>query len=163
MAANASDDRVRADIRPPDFRAAIAKIRTQLVAKKKRVGEINGEISDIWAKIEGHKVNKQAAKTFAKLDGMEPIDRADFIRSLNGLMDASGWPNDATDLVDGAEGNVVKMHVGQGNDNEPGADDEEKDEEVDEEPDRSRRARRGPGIAGLDKARGHLAGRQPAA
>lgn len=161
MAANASDDRVRADIRPPDFRAAIAKIRTQLVAKKKRVGEINGEISDIWAKIEGHKVNKGAAKTFAKLDGMEHVDRADFIRSLNGLMDASGWPKEATDLVDGAEGKVVQMHVGQGNDNEEG--EEEPDPEVDEDPDRSRSARRGRGIAGLDKARGHLNGGATAA
>lgn len=161
MAANANDDRVRADIRPPDFRAAIAKIRTQLIAKRKRIGEINGEIGDIWAKIEGHKVNKGAAKTFMKLDQMEPVDRADYIRSLNGLMDASGWPKEGTDLVDGAEGKVVQMRVGQGEE-EPEAE-EEKGEEVDEEPDRSRSARRGPGIAGLQKARGHLAGRQPAA
>lgn len=151
MAENANEGRVRADIRPPDYRAALLKIRTQIAAKKKKLGEVQGEISDVWAKIEGHKVNKQAAKFFAKCDGMEAKDRADIIRSFNGLADAAGWDKDASDLADG--GKVVPMRLGEDAEGEEGEGDDAgegagEEEGEGDEPDRARRARRsGPAAA----------------
>lgn len=111
MADRASADRVAADMNPPNYRAAIKLIRTAIIQKKTKISSINGEISDQWAKVEGHKVNKKAGRVFLMLDGFEHDERADFIRSLNGLIDASDWEKEATDLVDKAQGNVVHLHV----------------------------------------------------
>lgn len=111
MANKASADTVRADMQPPNYRAAVQRVRT-IPAKRDKIGSINGEIADIYAKIEGHKVNRRAAKIFYALDRMEPEDRADVIRSLNGLCDAAGWDETEEDLVDQAEGNIVHLRVG---------------------------------------------------
>jgi hypothetical protein len=111
MANKASADKVQADMQPPNFRAAVQRIRT-IQAKKDKIGSVNGEIADIYAKIEGHKVNRQAARIFYALDRMEADDRADVMRSLNGLCDASGWDSTEEDLVDQAEGTVVELRFG---------------------------------------------------
>ena len=108
MADNASAENVAADIRPPDFRGAVKKIRT-VKAKKAKIAETNGDIADIWAKVEGLKVHKKAGKWFAILDELEPKERQDILRSMRGLIDAAGWEDD-TDLVDRADGtNVVSL------------------------------------------------------
>jgi len=136
MADRASADRVAADMNPPNFRAAIKLIRTAIVAKKTRISSINGEISDQWGKVEGYKVNKKAGRVFLMLDSFEHDERTDFIRSLNGLIDASDWNKDGTDLVDKAQGNVVPLHVnganrgGEQQDDEHGDDDDTGDGEA---------------------------------
>jgi hypothetical protein len=112
MAERASADRVAADMRPPDYRAAIKRIRSAIIAKQTRIASINGEISDEWSKVESNRVNKKAARIFLSLDKLEGEERADIVRSLNGLIAASGWDLDATDLVDKAQGSVVPLHVG---------------------------------------------------
>ncbi len=111
MANKASAENVQADMQPPNYRSAVQRIRT-IPAKKDKISSVNGEIADIYAKIEGHKVNRKAAKIFYALDRMEGDERADVLRSLNGLCDASGWDETSEDLVDQAEGNVVQMRVG---------------------------------------------------
>lgn len=111
MANKASADRVQADMQPPNYRGAVQRIRT-IKAKKDKIGSVNGEIADIYAKVEGHKVNRQAARIFYALDRMEADDRADVMRSLNGLCDAAGWESTDEDLVDQAEGTVVELRFG---------------------------------------------------
>jgi len=110
MAKSASAESVQADMQPPNFRAAVQKVRT-ITAKKDKIGSVNGEIADIYAKIEGHKVNRQAAKIFYALDRMEMADRNDVLRSLEGLLDAAGYDEEAReDLVDKAsKGDVLPM------------------------------------------------------
>lgn len=128
MAKAASTNVVQADMRPADFRGAVQLIRSTY-PKKEKIQGINGEIGDAYAKIEGKKVHRQAAKVWARMDKMEPSERADFMRSLNGLMDASEWPEETADMVDQAENNVVPMRLGQNDD----AGDEEEDGEGDED------------------------------
>lgn len=111
MAKKATADAVAADMRPPDFRAAVQRIRT-IGAKKDKIASVNGEIADIYAKVEGHKVNRKAAKIFAALDGLEQPERDDILRSLSGLADAAGWDEESQDLVDQAEGTVVHARFG---------------------------------------------------
>lgn len=111
MANKASSENVQADMQPPNYRAAVQRIRT-VQAKKDKIGSVNGEIADIYAKVEGHKVNRRAAKIFYALDRMEADERTDVLRSLNGLCDASGWDDESEDLVDQAEGTVVHLRVG---------------------------------------------------
>jgi hypothetical protein len=82
-------------------------------AKKDNVSSLNGEIADIYAKVDGHKVNVKAGKIFYALDRMEEDERNDVLRSLNGLCDAAGWDEVDEDLVDQAEGTVVHLRVGQ--------------------------------------------------
>jgi hypothetical protein len=130
MANKATKESVAADMRPPGFRAAISLIRTQLNAKKDKIASINGELADMWAKVVGHKVDKFAAKTFAKLDGLETTDRVEFFRSFNGLAANADWPEIVVDLVDAAEGNKVTMrlgpdaHLDDGDDAEQGGEDD---------------------------------------
>ena len=111
MANKASAENVRADMQPPNFRAAVQRLRT-IPAKRDKISSVNGEIADIYAKVEGHKVNRKGAKIFYALDRMEPEERADVLRSLNGLCDAAGWDETDEDLVDQAEGKVVHLRVG---------------------------------------------------
>lgn len=111
MANKASAENVQADMQPPNYRAAVQRIRT-VSAKKDKISSVNGEIADIYAKVEGHKVNRKAAKIFYALDRMEADERNDVLRSLNGLCDASGWDETEEDLVDQAEGTVVHLRVG---------------------------------------------------
>lgn len=111
MANKATADTVRADMAPPNFRGAVQQIRTTK-AKKDRISGINGEIAQVYVKVEGFKVNRKAAKVFYALDNMEQDERMDFMRSLNGLCDASGWDETGEDLVDQAEGNVVPLRIG---------------------------------------------------
>ena len=108
-AANAAN--VAADMRPPNFRSAVQLLRG-IDKKKEKIAGVTAEIGDIFAKVEGHKVNKKAARMFVTLDNLEPEDRVDIMRSLNGLIDAAGWEETAADLVDKAEGNVVAMRAG---------------------------------------------------
>lgn len=113
MANKASAAAVQGDMQPPNYRAAVQRIRT-IQAKKDKIGSVNGEIADIYAKVEGHKVNRKGAKIFYALDRMTPEERQDVMRSLNGLCDAAGWDDNHEDLVDQAEGNVVSMRFGGG-------------------------------------------------
>lgn len=112
MADKASADRIAADMQPPNFRAAVQLIRHAIEKKKTKISEINGEISDQWSKVEGHKVNKKAGRIFSVLDKLEHEERVDIMRSLNGLMDAAGWAETEGDLVDKATGNVVHLRAG---------------------------------------------------
>lgn len=111
MANKATADSVRADMAPPNFRAAVQQIRTTK-AKKDRISGITGEISQIYAKVEGFKVDKKAGRVFYMLDNLEHDERMSFMRSLNGLIDAAGWETEAADLVDSAENKVVQLRVG---------------------------------------------------
>lgn len=174
MAQNATGERVAGAIRPPNYRSAVSRIRS-VKAKKEKIGSVNGEIADIWAKVEGDRVNKQAGKWFAKLDSLEPADRNDVLRSLQGLMDAAGWPSDVSDLADG--GNVVNLRVdgraandgagpddgegdGEGGDGDGDGEDgdgEGADEDGDPEPPRRARRTSG-GVRGIAAAREHLGG-----
>lgn len=110
MGSKATDKNVAADMSPPNYRAAVQRLRT-IKAKKEKIAGVNGEIADIYGKVEGHKVNKKAAKIFLILDALEPADRLDVMRSFNGLCDAAGWDDEGEDLVDQAEGNVVPLRV----------------------------------------------------
>ena len=103
MAVRANADQVAADMRPADFRGAVKRLRG-IQAKKERIGSVNGEIADIYAKVESLKVNKKAARIFLTLDKLEADERADVMRSINGLVDSADW-DAGGDLVDAAEGN----------------------------------------------------------
>lgn len=110
MGSKATDNKVAADMSPPNYRAAVQRLRT-IKTKKEKIAGVNGEIADIYAKVEGHKVNKKAARIFLILDSLDGQDRLDVMRSFNGLCDAAGWDTEAEDLVDQAEGNVVPLRV----------------------------------------------------
>ncbi len=110
MGSKATDNKVAADMSPPNYRAAVQRLRT-IKTKKEKIAGVNGEIADIYAKVEGHKVNKKAARIFLILDSLDGPDRLDVMRSFNGLCDAAGWDTEAEDLVDQAEGNVVPLRV----------------------------------------------------
>lgn len=103
MAGAASKDRVRADIEPTDFKGGLEIIRNRIVAKKGKVGEINGEISGLWDQVEKKGIHKKGARIFLTLDGLEESERRDALRTINKLAEAAGW-NTSGDLVDEAEG-----------------------------------------------------------
>lgn len=113
MAERATADRVASDMRPPNFRGAVQRLRT-IKPKKEKIAGINGEISGIYDTVEGFKVNKKAAKIFLALDGLEPDEKQDIFRSLTGLIQAAQWQ--IGDLVDQAEGaaagNIVTPNFG---------------------------------------------------
>lgn len=111
MAQRADADRVAADMRPPDFRKALKTMR-QIKAKKEKIAGVNGEIAGIYATVEGHKVNKKAAKIFMALDSLELPEKNDILRSLQGLIDVAEWEKDVTDLADMADGTVVHLNFG---------------------------------------------------
>jgi hypothetical protein len=159
MANKASAERVQADIRPPNYRAAVQLIRHDMKKKKDRISGINGEIADAWAKVEGHKVDKIGAKLFMKLDALEPDERLAAIRAFNGLADVADWPLEEQDLVDSAENKVVHMRLG---DNAPA--DAVGDDELSEED--AAAAEDGPAAgsgasAAMGASRKHLGGAQP--
>ena len=132
MAKKATAEAVAADMRPPDFRAAVQRIRT-IGAKKDKIASVNGEIADIYAKVEGHKVNRKAAKIFAALDGLEQPERDDILRSLSGLADAAGWDEESQDLVDQAEGTVVHARFGKRDtDGDDNAQNDQNDQDIDD-------------------------------
>jgi hypothetical protein len=110
MAEAANAGSVAGQIKPPEYRKAVQLIRT-IKAKKEKISSVNGEIGDVWGKVEGHRVHKKAGKFFAALDAMEEPERADVMRSFNGLADAAGWNEEEGDLVDGAENKVVHMRM----------------------------------------------------
>ena len=112
MAEAANAENVNQGARPPDYRYAVQQIRGNIEKKKDRISSINGEIADVFAKIESRGVNKKGARIFAMLDKLEGPERLDVLRTVNGMCDASGWPDDNADLADQAEGNVVRMRVG---------------------------------------------------
>lgn len=128
MAHGASADRIQADIRPPNFRAAVKLMRIDIKKKKDRISGINGEIADTWAKVEGHKVDKIGAQIFMKLDALEPDERVAAMRAINGLADVADWPERAEDLVDRAEGTVVKLRFGDEKDEEDDGDGQDGDD-----------------------------------
>jgi hypothetical protein len=144
MAKQANAEQVAADLRPANFRGAVQLLRT-IDAKKDKISSINNSIGEVYGKIEGMKVNRKAAKIFVGLDKLEPDDRTDIIRSLNGLMDVAEWPAVEADLADQAEGNIVSMRLGQGHDPEfdedtDAAEDDDDDEDDDGESDRPQNA-----------------------
>lgn len=154
MAQKASGETIAADMRPPNYRAAVQRLKT-IKAKKDRIAGINGDIADVFAKVEGHKVNKKAARMFLVLNNLEVAERNQVFRDLNGLLDAAGMDEDGQDLVDAAEGNVVHHRFGRDADDD-GADDEAHDDELDALEDEA-----GTDTASsnpLDAARQHLSG-----
>lgn len=121
MGSKATDTRVAADMQPPNYRAAVQRLRT-IKTKKEKIAGINGDIADVYAKVEGHKVNKKAARIFLILDALDGPDRMDVMRSFNGLCDAAGWAEEGADLIDQAEGTVVPFRA-KGGDAEQARDD----------------------------------------
>lgn len=160
MGNKATKDNVAADMSPPNYRAAVQRLRT-IKTKKDKISGVNGEIADIYAKVEGHKVNKKGARIFMVLDALDPADRADVIRSFNGLCDAAGWDDATEDMVDQAEGKVVKLRFGneQADDAAPDAGDRDdaEDHMRDLEADAARSAEEQTNNF-LEKARKHLNG-----
>jgi hypothetical protein len=106
MAERATSDRVASDMKPPNYRGAVQRLRT-IKAKKDRIAGITSEIGGIFDTVEGFKVNKKAAKIFIALDALEADEQQDIFRSLTGLIDAAGWAQG--DLVDQAEGGGGKI------------------------------------------------------
>jgi uncharacterized protein (UPF0335 family) len=111
VANKASKDNIENASRPPDARFAVQTIRDSIEKKKAKIASVNGEIGDIWAKIESRGVNKKAAQAWAKLDKLEPDERADWMRSFNLLCDCAGWDEQSEDLADRAEGKVTPLRV----------------------------------------------------
>lgn len=111
MAKKADSASVSDAIRPADFRGSVQLIRT-IPALKEKIQSINGQIGEIWSRVDGKKVDKAAGKIFAKLDKLTPEDRVKTMRALNKLIDSAGWDESAADLVDIAENNVVAMNAG---------------------------------------------------
>lgn len=120
MADRATADRVGADMKPPNYRGAVQRLRT-IKPKKERIAGINGEIGGIYDAVEGFKVNKKAARIFLTLDGLEPDEQQDIWRSLMGLIEFAGWQKgDLVDQAEGGEGNIVAADFKRGR---KGADD----------------------------------------
>lgn len=112
MAERANADSVAADIRPPQYRPAVKLMRVDIKKKKERISGINGEIGDIWGKIEGMKVPKAAGRIFMALDAMEDVERREILRCINGLIDAAEWNEPEADLADLASGDRVANRIG---------------------------------------------------
>lgn len=148
MAQKATPESVAADMSPPNYRAAFKRLMT-IKPKKDKISGINGEIADIYAKIEGNKVNKIGARIFMMIFGREEAEQKDILRSLNGLFDAAGMETNSQDLVDQAEGNVVHHRFG-GGEGKPRADD---DDDVD---DLERDVAQEDNATALQRAREHL-------
>jgi hypothetical protein len=112
VAKKATSDGIAADLKPKSFREAVERLRG-IDSKKAKISSINGEIADIYAKATDGSggIMRQAARAFVAIDGMEPADRLMFMRDFNGLADAAGWESEGTDLVDQAQGNVVKLRL----------------------------------------------------
>ena len=156
MAEKATKEKVASDLRPPSWKAAIARIRTTFQPKKDKIASINGEIADMWGKVEGSdRVNKVAAKFWHKLDKMEGPERLDVMRSFNGLAANSGWPDVEVDLVDAANGDQVNMRLGGAAEND--ADEDEDDDETPVDPD-ARASAADAANTFIGKARDHLRG-----
>lgn len=154
MGSKASIENVTADMSPPNYRAAVNRLRA-IPAKKNKIAGVQGEISDIFAKAEGHKVNRKGAKIFVMLDALDPPERADVMRSINGLADAAEWNKSEEDLVDQAEGTVVQLRVGKGKAAvDSGGDDEAKMQDLGEAIAAPAEAARGDDF--LAQARRHL-------
>lgn len=122
MGNKATTDNLAADMSPPNYRAAVNRLRT-IKVKKDKISSVNGEIADVYAKVEGHKVNRKGAKIFMILDGLEAAERNDVMRSIDGLADAAGWDQQEQDMVDQAEGKIVHLRFGKdgaGSDNQDG-------------------------------------------
>lgn len=169
MAVRANADQVAADMRPADYRGAVKRLRG-IQAKKEKIGSVNGEIADIYAKVEGLKVNKKAARIFLTLDKLEPDERADVMRSINGLVDSAEWEG-AGDLVDAAEGNeksnLVHFPTGKGTPAAEPDDDDENDagenravademDDIDKMPPETRSTTRNAAAAAKKRAKEHL-------
>lgn len=105
MAKAATSESVAAGRRDPQYHNAIALIRGSLRQKKDKISSINGELKEIWDKIEaGMKVDKIGARMFMQLDKLEPDERQAAYRAFLGMAEASDWPEMTGDLVDQAEG-----------------------------------------------------------
>lgn len=127
----ADPTKLAADMSPPNYRAAVQRLRT-IPAKKDKIASVNGDIADIYAKVEGHKVNRKAARIFVALDKLEKAERDDIMRSFDGLADAAGWDEESADLVDQAEDNVVPLRMRGSGTSEADGDDDGADENLDE-------------------------------
>lgn len=132
MAKAATKDSVSADMKPIDFRGAIKRLGT-IKAKSDKQKALAGEISDVYSKCEGiHGVNKQACKIFQGLSKLDEEDREQVFRDLNGLMDAAGFITESADLVDQADGKVVKMRMPEKKKKDPEPEDGSVEPEIEE-------------------------------
>jgi hypothetical protein len=114
MAERATAAGVAADMKPPNYRGAVQRLRG-IAAKKARIAGVNGEISGIYDTVEGFKVNKKAARIFLTMDALEPDERQDIWRSLIGLIEVAEWDRsgDLVDEAEGGDGNIVTPNFGQ--------------------------------------------------
>lgn len=111
MAKAASSDRVSADMKPTDYRAAVKRMEA-IAAKTAKQKSIAAEIGDIYEKVAGIcGVDKRAAKIFHVLSKLEPEDQLLVFRDLNGLLDAAGVMEQGADIVDKAQDKVVHMRM----------------------------------------------------
>lgn len=101
MAQKATKESVSAATREPNYSSAIQLMRHAIRQKKDKIAELNGDIGGHWNSIVSYQVPKAAGQFWMKLEKLEPAERADILRGLHGLIDASGW--DQPDLVDQAE------------------------------------------------------------
>jgi hypothetical protein len=113
MAKAATTDSVANANRLPAFKAVLTILRVEMKKKKDRIAGINGEMADLWGRVEGHKVDKLGAKMFMMMDKLEPDERVAAMRSFDELCDLAEWPEMAADLADLAEGKEVPMRMGQ--------------------------------------------------
>jgi hypothetical protein len=113
MGTKGSAEQVASDMRPPNYRGAVQKLRG-IKAKKDRIAGLNGEISGIFDSVEGFKCNKKGARIFMMLDSLEKVERDDILRTVNGCAEAAEWDKEIEDLADMAAGTVVSGRFGGG-------------------------------------------------
>lgn len=108
MAKKADKEGVGASIELPDYAKGIKMLRDSVKTRKLRISGIQGEIAGVWDQLEKMGINKEGARIFLKLDDMQPHVRNDVLRTVQLMAEASDW-DEAGDMVDQAEGNVVRM------------------------------------------------------
>lgn len=160
MAKKASADQMAADMRPPNYREAVQRLKG-IVEKKTKIASVNGDIATIYSQVEGLKVDKRSARIFMAIDKFDPAERLLIMRDINGLMDAAGWEKEGADLVDRAAGNVVAMRLKGGETVEAEVDDDLETELAQVEEGTAAKAKgraRNSVQENLEKARQHFTG-----
>lgn len=103
MARSANSKNIQRDQDGPDFQSVIGLVRGKLRSNDSDQRSLAQDNATLFTRIEKeHGVHKGAAKTFAAIDKMAGEKRADYLRSLIGLLNFAGYDN-FDDLVDRAQ------------------------------------------------------------
>jgi hypothetical protein len=103
MAKTANSANVKRDIEGPDYKGAIDLVRGRIRSNQSESRSLAQDNSTLYKRIDKeHGVHTGAAKDFAKIDGMAPEKRTDYLRSLLGMLGFAGYDN-FDDLVDRAQ------------------------------------------------------------